>query len=257
MRMSDPSLEHRILILQLFLATAVLSVSVVAIVFADLKRANTAVSRSEERYRELASSMEMLAAEDSLTGMANRRQFDLALAREWQRAARNHCPSPCSCSMSISSRNTTTSTGTCRAIAACRRDQPRLAFCAPQSDTVARFGGSSSPSSCLKRPLGVFELAESMRAAVLRQAIKHVRNPHQVVTVSIGCSTWRPSRNGRDRITRGRPTAALYRPKAMGAIAFGSQGGLRPVASLKPRRLNRRCRQAASIGSAPLLTSSE
>ncbi len=92
MRMNDPSLEHRILILQLFLATAVLSVSVVAIVFADLKRANAAVSRSEERYRELASSMEMLAAEDPLTGVANRRQFDQALAREWQRAARNRSP---------------------------------------------------------------------------------------------------------------------------------------------------------------------
>ena len=88
-QLPNTSLEHRILILQLFLATAVLSVSVVAIVFADLKRAHIAAGLSEERYRDLASSMEMLAIEDPLTCVPNRRHFDRTIQSEWKRAVRN------------------------------------------------------------------------------------------------------------------------------------------------------------------------
>jgi diguanylate cyclase (GGDEF)-like protein len=194
MRMSDPSLEHRILILQLFLATAVLSVSIVAIVFADLKRAHLAVSLSEERYRELATSMEMLAAEDPLTGVANRRQFDQALAREWQRAARNHLPLTLLLLDVDRFKEYNDLYGHLHGDR-CLQMVISLAadFARRTSDTVARFGGDEFAIILPDTPASsVVELAESMRIAVLNKGMEHARNPHQVVTVSIGCATMVP-----------------------------------------------------------------
>jgi diguanylate cyclase (GGDEF)-like protein len=214
----DPSLENRILLLQLFLATAVLSVSVVAIVFADLKRASAAARESEARYRELASSMEALATVDPLTGVANRRQFDSVIQLEWQRALRQREPltlllldvdrfkafndlyghlegDNCLCSIARIAIETT------------RRP----------SDTVARLGGEEFAVILpMTAEQGAVEMAEKLRNAVLDMKTAHEGNSHGVVTVSVGCATVVPREESDTVALMASADAALYAAKAAG-----------------------------------------
>jgi diguanylate cyclase (GGDEF)-like protein len=217
-QLTDPSLENRILILQLFLATAVLSVSVVAIVFADLKRASAAASLSEARFRELASSMEALATVDALTGVANRRQFDRAIQMEWQRAQRQRSPltlllidvdrfkgfndlyghiegDNCLCAIARIAIETT------------RRP----------SDTVARFGGEEFavilPGTTAQ---GALEMAEKLRQGVLEMGTIHKGNSHGVVTISVGCATVVPDEGSSTIALMASADAALYAAKSAG-----------------------------------------
>ena len=214
----DPSLENRILILQLFLATAVLSVSVVAIVLADLKRATAAATLSEARYRELASSMETLATVDGLTGVANRRHFDHTIEMEWQRAQRQRAPltlllldvdrfkafndlyghlegDNCLCSIARIALETT------------RRP----------SDTVARLGGEEFavilPGTMAE---GALEMAEKLRRGVLELKTRHQGNSHGVVTISVGCATVVPAEGATTMTLMALADAALYAAKEAG-----------------------------------------
>ena len=217
-QLADPSLEHRILILQLFLATAVLSVSVVALVFADLKRAHHAAGQSEERYRQLATSMETLATEDALTGVANRRQFDRTLEDEWLRAMRDK--SPLSLLMLDVDRfkdfndlyGHPAGDRCLRTISGLAVESLRRA-----ADTVARIGGEEFAIILPGTPAaGAMESAERLRSAVVREEIAHTGNAQQVVTVSIGCATMFPAQGTDAHDLMAAADAALYAAKKGG-----------------------------------------
>jgi diguanylate cyclase (GGDEF)-like protein len=198
-RLADARLEHRILILQLFLATAVLSVSVVAIVFADLKRAHVAAGLSEERYRQLASSMETLATEDPLTGVANSPisllMMDVDRFKDFNDLYGHPEGDRC-----------------LRTVARICVDTLRRA-----ADTVARIGGEEFGILLPGTPAaGALESAERLRMAVLAQGIRHSGSASQVVTVSIGCATMIPREGaGVDDIVAA-ADAALYAAKKGG-----------------------------------------
>ncbi len=217
-QLTDPSLENRILILQLFLATAVLSVSVVAIVFADLKRANAAASSSEARYRELARSMEALATVDALTGVANRRQFDRAIQLEWQRAQRQTTP------LTLLLLDVDRFKGfndlyghiegdNCL----CAVARIALEITRRPSDIVARIGGEEFavilPGTDAQ---GALEMAEKLRRGVLEVGTIHKGNSHGVVTVSLGCATVIPAEDSSTTALMASADAALYAAKAAG-----------------------------------------
>jgi diguanylate cyclase (GGDEF)-like protein len=217
-QLADPSLEHRILILQLFLATAVLSVSVVAIVLDDLKRANFAAGQSEERYRVLARSMEALASEDPLTGVANRRQFDQTILREWHRALRNG--SPISLLLLDVDRfkafndlyGHLEGDNCLRLVARIALENSRRS-----SDVVARFGGEEFAIIMPETPAsGALEIAERVRAGVIRQAVVHADNSPAVVTISVGCATVVPQKHTTANEMIAAADAALYGAKMRG-----------------------------------------
>jgi diguanylate cyclase (GGDEF)-like protein len=227
----DPSLEHRIFLLQMFLATAVLSVSVIAVVLADLQRASRDVRESEMRYRTLAASMEMLAALDPLTQVANRRCFDEALDREWQRALRarttlslilfdadyfkayndryGHLAGD-DCLKKIAD----TFTATVRRPA----------------DVVARFGGEEFGIILPETDAaGAFRLAESLRIRVERMGWSHGASPAGVVTLSGGCASMTPLVGETATDLLNSADEALYEAKRQGRNRIESAIFRRPV----------------------------
>jgi len=217
-QLADPRVEHRIAMVQLFLAVAVLSVGVVSMLYADFTRASHAAEASENRYRALALSMNSLAAEDTLTGIANRRLFDRTILSEWQRAMRNG--SPISLLLLEVDRfkafnelyGQLEGDNCLRVIAAEAFESSRRS-----SDTAARFGGDEFaiilPETAAA---GALEIAERVRAGVLRRAIPHAGNSPAVVTVSVGCVTAIPAKGASVTPFITAADSALYGAKQAG-----------------------------------------
>jgi diguanylate cyclase (GGDEF)-like protein len=214
----DASIENRILMLQLFLATAVLSVNVVAIVLADLKRATAAAFHNEERYRRLATSMEELATIDALTGVANRRQFDRVIAAEWQRAHRQR--EQLTLLLIDVDRfkkfndlyGHLAGDGCLQTIARVASETTRRS-----ADTVARFGGEEFalilPGT---HAGGALQTAERLRKGILDLELAHASSSFGQVTVSIGCATMVPQDGAKVTEIIAAADAALYAAKSAG-----------------------------------------
>jgi diguanylate cyclase (GGDEF)-like protein len=190
----NPSLEHRILMLQLFLATAVLSFCVVGVILADLQRAGRAIRSSELRYRSLAASMEMLAAIDPLTRLANRRRFDEVLEKEWQRALRGQSPMSLVLFDADHFKAYNDHYGHLAGDDCLRKIADSLLQMARRpADLVARFGGEEFgvilPDTDGE---GAVTIAESLRQRVEELAFAHSVSPAGRVTLSGGCATLTP-----------------------------------------------------------------
>lgn len=153
------------------------------------------LGRAHERMQHRADEMERRSAQDGLTGVANRRHFDLMLGREWRRSLRSGLP------LSLlmidvdffkhyNDRYGHLAGDRClKAVAAALAGGTRRA-----SDMVARYGGEefavllpdTSPEDALR-------LAQAMRAAVQQLAVGHEGSAVcPVVTVSVGVATMRP-----------------------------------------------------------------
>lgn len=144
----------------------------------------------KERNRELT----LLATNDGLTGLANRRHFDDTLAREVQRAARGGTP----VSLVLvdvdhfkryNDRYGHVAGDDClRQVAACLRKG-----LARPTDLAARYGGEEFavllPAT---GQVGARYVAERLRLAILELALPHAGNPGGVVTISAGVHTFQP-----------------------------------------------------------------
>jgi diguanylate cyclase (GGDEF)-like protein len=71
---------HRIVVVQIFLAVAIFTMFPVAALLEERAALQLSLAESEGRYRRLAHA-------DDLTGLDNRRAFNLRLEEEWRRAA--------------------------------------------------------------------------------------------------------------------------------------------------------------------------
>lgn len=152
---------------------------------------------AQEKLEILNRELEKMAMQDGLTGLANRRSFDLALNEEFHRAMRNGSslglvmididlfkqyndafghPEGDECLRAIS-----------RAILSCQ-NRP--------ADMVARYGGEEMavllPDTDLN---GAVAVAERMRLAVRGLGMAHPGSPSGVVTVSCGAAALAPTRS--------------------------------------------------------------
>jgi diguanylate cyclase (GGDEF)-like protein len=182
------SLLSKIVVVQVFLATALFTALPVAALLEERKALEVSLQQSEAQYRELANT-------DALTGTRNRRAFDERLAAEW------HCPGTIPTSLSLLSidvdhfkayndiyghlagddclrRITATITDALRSIPAAQ---------------LYRLGGEEFAVilPCTGSATAL-QTADHLRASIVHAAIQHTGSPLGIQTISIGVATAEP-----------------------------------------------------------------
>ncbi|HWE77739.1 MAG TPA: GGDEF domain-containing protein [Pseudolabrys sp.] len=175
--------------------------------------------------------MQQLLATDALTGIANRRNFDTALEREWRRCGSSGQPASLLMIDVDHFKAYNDRFGHQRGDECLRRVARALTDCIGNpADLVARYGGEEFV--CLLPGVGrrgAAKMARRMAAAIARIAIAHPDSPLGAhLTVSIGVATvaeidgqsetllefadkllYAAKKDGRDRIVEGETAAGL------------------------------------------------
>jgi diguanylate cyclase (GGDEF)-like protein len=172
----------------------------------------------QEKLLGLNRNLELLALEDALTGLANRRQFDLFIQAETGRARRNL--TGLSLLMidvdhfkAFNDRYGHLAGDEClRAIATVITGHIQR-----PGDLASRFGGEEFavvlPGTDY---VGAFLVAEKIRRAVQSANLQHSESPVGVVTVSVGVCGYDPASQTRTEDLIGAADKALYVAKASG-----------------------------------------
>ncbi|HJV80649.1 diguanylate cyclase [Noviherbaspirillum sp.] len=188
----------------------------------DQRRAYLARMREIERNDELSHAVELLAkisAEDGMTQIANRREFDRRLHLEWSRARRESKPVAIVIADVDFFKNYNDHYGhpagddCLKRIAAALRSVPKR-----PTDLVARFGGEEFAALLP----GVAAEDAAAIAERMRQAIVDLQIPHAAsrigpgVTVSFGVAAMLPVAHEQPAELIAAADAALYRAKEQG-----------------------------------------
>lgn len=175
--------------------------------------------------------LELLAREDGLTGLANRRQFDLSLEAEFARARRN---------------------GSCMALLMMDVDHfkhfndhyghlagddclKRVAGVirtgvSRETDVAARYGGEEFAAILPDTDLaGAVAVAEHLRNAVMHMNVEHALSTWGMVTVSIGVAACVPGTDASPSMLVSWADKALYEAKGAGRNLTVSASGDTPT----------------------------
>ncbi|MFL9878578.1 sensor domain-containing diguanylate cyclase [Herbaspirillum rhizosphaerae] len=185
------------------------------------KRAMAEIEANEARAQveALNRTLERLAMQDGLTGLANRRHFDGALARELGRAIRKG-ESLSLIMIDVDHFKLYNDMYGHLSGDECLRKigQAMLSGERRPGDLAARYGGEEFAMilpNCDEA--GALIVAEQIRQEVRRQAIPHASNPDGMVTISLGIGSFNQARRGATTSTLvGAADQALYRAKAGG-----------------------------------------
>lgn len=173
---------------------------------------------TQNKLLDVNRTLELLALEDALTGLANRRQFDLFIHAEIGRAKRNQTflallMIDVDRFKSFNDRYGHLMGDEClRGLSAIIKENIRR-----PGDLAARFGGEEFavvlPATDY---VGAFIVAEKIRNAVQQAQIEHVNSGEGVVTVSIGVSACTPRPDDTPDALIGAADKALYVAKTSG-----------------------------------------
>ena len=177
------------------------------------------VAQRTEELRLANAHLSRLSFVDALTGLANRRRFDEALAQEWRRSARSQTPLAVVMADIDGFKLYNDSLGHLegdRCLAAVA--QVFVQAVGRAGDLVARYGGEEFvvliPGA---DHAAATRFAEGLRAACEAQAIAHPQSPvGPVVTISLGVASCIPSDDGQATSLVAQADAALYRAKQEG-----------------------------------------
>ena len=177
------------------------------------------LSKAKQDLESLNAELQMLASEDSLMGIANRRTFDITLKQEFIRAVRNRS-SLALVMIDVDRFKQFNDIYGHLAGDDCLRKLGQALKQIPSrsSDLVARYGGEELVVLLPETDIdGAEQMAERVRQTIEALAIPHSANPGQVVTVSAGVAAIKPTLGDNDAL--GLLQAAddgLYRAKDEG-----------------------------------------
>ncbi len=173
---------------------------------------------AEGALTEAAEKLAVMAATDGLTGLANRRHFDLRLEEEWRRAVRNRAPLSLLLLDADFFKAYNDGYGhqegdqVLMSIAACIRMTVRR-----PADAGARYGGEEFAVLLPETDAaGARKLAEMIRGAVEALGIPHAGSPMERVTVSVGWATASPQHGQPASLLVEEADRALYEAKRNG-----------------------------------------
>jgi diguanylate cyclase (GGDEF)-like protein len=173
---------------------------------------------AQEKLIEINQSLKLLALEDALTGLSNRRQFDLFILAEMGRARRTHT-SLALLMIDVDHFKSFNDHYGHLAGDECLRKISTVITDNIQrpGDLAARFGGEEFtvvlPGTDY---VGAFLVAEKIRRAVQQTDIKHSGSPEGLVTVSIGVCAYNQTAQSQPEDLIGAADKALYVAKASG-----------------------------------------
>jgi diguanylate cyclase (GGDEF)-like protein/PAS domain S-box-containing protein len=147
--------------------------------------------QAERQLRDAYRTLEALAVTDSLTRLANRRQFDRRLQQEWRRCLREQTPLSLLLLDVDYFKSYNDAYGHLRGDA-CLQQIAEIAIevVTRTSDLVTRFGGEEFAIILPNTPnSGATQVARNLRQAICDRRIEHAGNPPGIVTASIGCAT--------------------------------------------------------------------
>lgn len=163
--------------------------------------------------------LELLSNTDGLTGIANRRHFDDALAHEWARAQRGGTPLALILLDVDVFKHFNDHYGHLAGDACLQALAVTLAQTGArrEGELVARFGGEEFvvllPGSDLP---AAAEVARHIQAAIQQLALPHEGAPHGIVTVSFGVASQQPQRDQLPEELVRQADRAMYRAKQGG-----------------------------------------
>jgi len=173
---------------------------------------------AQEKLIEVNRSLELLALEDALTGLSNRRQFDLFIHSEIGRARRS-LTSLALLMIDVDHFKLFNDNYGHLAGDECLRNISAIITDNIQrpGDLAARYGGEEFavvlPGTDY---VGAFLVAEKIRRAVLHAGIRHSEGAEGVVTVSLGVAAYDPASQAQADDLIGAADKALYVAKASG-----------------------------------------
>jgi diguanylate cyclase (GGDEF)-like protein len=202
---------HQVFLFQLFLFVAVIVLYSVSSVLHERERLQVQLA---EALREAEAS----AGRDHLTGLANRRGFDVLLEKEWRRAIREKGSLSL---LMIDVDHFKAYNDTYGHIAGdeCLRRVAEILLQARlrTTDLAVRFGGDEFAIVLIRSTKqGAEALAERLRHSIEEAAIPHQPNPIGIVTVTIGVSTLVPNFDMEVGALMQQADMALYEAKQAG-----------------------------------------
>ena len=190
----------------------------VPIGFLNLVRDVSERKRAEENLQAAYRAMETLVVVDALTGIANRRRFDEALAVEWRRGLRMGSRLSLLLLDVDHFKRYNDTYGHVRGDSCLKQiAEAALDVVLRPADLVARYGGEEFavvlPTT---DSVGAQAVADEICQAVRNRALPHQGNPHGVVTISIGCASVVPHRGMAPKDLIDLADKALYQAKNAG-----------------------------------------
>jgi diguanylate cyclase (GGDEF)-like protein len=163
---------------------------------ADLVAGAIHFARMADELKDANSKLERLSMRDGLTGIANRRHFDLHFSKTWSRLAREGAPLALLLADADFFKALNDSGGHLRGDACLRLlAQVCERFAVDEHDLVARYGGEEFVLLLPGRTLeAAMAEAEALRLAVVEEGLPHPASPLAAhVTISVGVAVMVPS----------------------------------------------------------------
>jgi len=177
----------------------------------------TFLTKQIEQRRIAEDSLSRLALLDGLTGIANRRQLDDVLEREWLRAIRDRAPLAALMIDVDHFKDYNDRYGHAQGDDALRSVAATISLSIRPTDIVARYGGEEFavilPAT---DPRNAASIAERIRTALVHRSIPHAGATQGTITVSIGIASLLPTRLDAQSALIEAADAALYEAKRLG-----------------------------------------